>query len=62
MVIVKNVETLQKVGFLVAYDANALRAKTHAMETIRQGLSMTLMRQIARQLSAKGRDDDRRFT
>eukprot|EP00669_Euglena_mutabilis_P011297 TRINITY_DN5952_c0_g1_i1.p1 TRINITY_DN5952_c0_g1~~TRINITY_DN5952_c0_g1_i1.p1 ORF type:complete len:154 (+),score=3.35 TRINITY_DN5952_c0_g1_i1:328-789(+) len=37
-------------------------AKTHAMETIRQGLSVTLMRQIARQLSAKGRVDDRRFT
>jgi len=37
-------------------------AKTHAMETIHQGLSVTLMRQIARQLSAKGRVDDRRFT
>jgi len=32
------------------------------METIRQDLSVTLMRQIARQLSTKGRVDDRRFT
>jgi len=37
-------------------------AKTHAMETIHQGLSVTLMRQIARQVSAKGRANDRRFT
>jgi len=37
-------------------------AKTHAMETIRPGVSVTLMRQIARQLSANGRVDDRRFT
>ncbi len=32
--------------------------KTQALEEIRQGLSVTLMRQIARQLSAKGRVDD----
>jgi len=36
--------------------------KTHAMETIRQGLPVTQMRQIVQQLSAKGRVDDRRFT
>jgi hypothetical protein len=28
------------------------------LENIRQGLSVTLMRQIARQLSAKGRVED----
>jgi len=33
-----------------------------AMRTIHQSMSVTLMRQIARQLSAKGRVDDRRFT
>ena len=32
--------------------------KTQALEDIRQGLSVTLMRQIARQLSAKGRVED----
>jgi len=37
-------------------------AKPHATETIRQGLSVTPMRQFARQLSVKGRVDDRCFT
>ena len=32
--------------------------KAQALEDIRQGLSVTLMRQIARQLSAKGRVED----
>jgi hypothetical protein len=32
--------------------------RTQALENIRQGLSVTLMRQIARQLSAKGRVED----
>ena len=35
--------------------------RSQALEEIRQGLSVTLMRQVVRQLSAKGRVDDTRL-